>query len=525
MKRLCCLILVTLLMLSSAAGSETLQLIPADPVTLPAEAADEELSPRVFLGLSPDGKTLLTFTSEEVPLSEEEKAAAAEKAQKESGKETGSNSLPGRVKKQNSSDVSGTQITFHFCLIRDGELIPVKDNMEFGCGDPYQQLEKIKKRLSSFPGLNGLSWSEDGRYITLSDITMALSNMPACIPVIDTVSKEVWLAQSYNNNVLAEDFGSAYLTTMSRDGRYVYYISLSRDGGDPFFCFCRCATADGSREILCKTSYSDPMGYRPDSASNLVETADGSWLLSGLSGTEKSKDKGIALIRFAPAGDEWKADILPTMIPDLLASARFVYSPTTGYGLMLAFDNTRARAAMQVEQEMLISGGLPAGLARHVNLIRFHPGQDMHFDTWCMQRTGDTVDDMEMVSGAEYLAFLLTLASDMPIVPPPDYSAVEEMRNPGPIIYNLCWSPDGRNALLAVKTNLSGSNSLELYLLDPETMELRHVESPDNLIDMSLAAGSQLGTAYRPGISWNPDGTIVLLTGNGKISFFRLIGY
>ena len=47
LKRLCCLILVTLLMLCSAAGSETLQLIPADPVTLPAEAAELLESPEL----------------------------------------------------------------------------------------------------------------------------------------------------------------------------------------------------------------------------------------------------------------------------------------------------------------------------------------------------------------------------------------------------------------------------------------------------------------------------------------------
>lgn len=526
MKKICCLILASLLVLCSAAGAETLRLIPAGPVALPAEAGNGELSPKGFLGLSPDGKTLLLLTSEEVPLSEEEIAESAEKAPAQDAEETVSLRLPGRVKKTGNAPAPATRTVYHVFLFRDGELIPVEDNTEFGSGDPYHQMEKMKSLLPRLPGLNGLSWSDDSRYVTFSEVSMGLFGSFLSVPVIDTVSEEAWLAESYGGSVSDADFGSVCLSAVSRDGRYVYYVSLKRSDEGPFYCFCRCATGDGSREILCKTPYRDAAGYQLDSASNLVETADGSWLLSGLKGMGSGKAEGIALIRFAPTGNEWKADILPTMIPRMLSSARFVYSAAADYGLILIGNKAASQAAeIETEDSVQILNRLPAGLSKRVNLIRFHPDQDILFDVWYMQRTGETADDMKMVSGAEYLGFLQSISLGLPIVPPADYSPENELRNPGPMIYNACLSPDGRHALLAVKTNLPGGVSpMELYLLDPETMELRHVESPANVIGEVLAADSPIGYAYRPGIGWNPDGTIVLLTESGTIGFFRLAG-
>ncbi|MBR0514977.1 MAG: hypothetical protein IJK06_12110 [Clostridia bacterium] len=523
MKRLCCLILAALL-LYSAAGAETLRLKPVEsPVVLPAEMAGEALQPREYLGISPDGKTMLTYTVEEVPLTEEEIAAAQEKAQEKNSKVN--SSLPGRKSRKS---VPSTKTVYHLCLVRDGEMIPVAENLEFGAGDPNQYLDKFKSLLTSFPGVNGLSWSEDGRYVALSEYHFALEMSPAsrCVPVIDTVSNEIWMAESYGQKPADDNYGYMWLSAMSRDGQYVYYLVVRKENENKYLCFCRTATADGSREILCRTPYRQDTGYQPASGSNLVEAADGSWFLSGIYGSGNNRMNGIVLIRFRPSGEKWTADVLSTMIPGAIGASRFVYSPATGYGLMVARNmKTTSAEAVSVAEEVSSMYSAPLMAMNRINLLRFHPDEGTLFDAWYMRKTGDAVEDMEMVPAQDFLIYVQALAFSLSPEVPEGIDPAEEMRNPTPTILNVCMSPDGQQALLAVRPYLAGGNdgSMELYLLKPDTMELRHVALPANTISLNIAAGTPYSRAFLPGIEWNPDGTIVIHTNDNTIGFFNLV--
>ncbi len=85
-------------------------------------------------------------------------------------------------------------------------------------------------------------------------------------------------------------------------------------------------------------------------------------------------------------------------------------------------------------------------------------------------------------------------------------------------------SPDGRQALLAVRTKQSGEGETwALYLLDTETMEVRYVETPEGILGRELMASTSFGVIYRPGIDWHPDGTITLCQNGGTIGFFNLV--
>ena len=528
MKRLCCLILAALL-LYSAAGAETLRLKPVEsPVVLPAEMGGEALQPREYLGISPDGKTMLTYTVEEVPLTEEEIAAAQEKAKEKKEDSKVNSSLPGRKKSSKSAPVQTTKTVTTLCLVRDGQMVPLAENLAFCAADPEQYLEKLKVQIYAFPGVNGLSWSEDGRYTALSNYQLAVGMSPGsrCVPVIDTVSNEIWLAESYGQKPADDNYGYMWLSAMSRDGQYVYYLVVRKENENKYLCFCRTATADGSREILCRTPYSQDTGYQPASGSNLVEAADGSWFLSGIYGSGNNRMNGIVLIRFRPSGEKWTADVLSTMIPGAIDASRFVYSPATGYGLMVARNmKTTSVEAVSVAEMVSSMYSAPLMAMNRINLLRFHPDEGTLFDAWYMRKTGDTVEDMEMVPAQDFLIYVQALAFGLSPEVPEGIDPAEEMRNPTPTILNVCMSPDGQQALLAVRPYLAGGNdgSMELYLLKPDTMELRHVALPANTIGLNIAAGTPFSQAFLPGIEWNPDGTVVIHTNDGTIGFFNLV--
>ena len=149
------------------------------------------------------------------------------------------------------------------------------------------------------------------------------------------------------------------------------------------------------------------------------------------------------------------------------------------------------------------------------------------WDVWCLRRTGENNTDLEMVSASEYLQYvLLGVMGSLPDQYPEGFDARESLIHPNPVITNACLSPDGRYALLCVNTRERDESSRRmiclLYLLDMETMEIRRVEAPEGTVSETLWTNTAYGRAYRPGMSWNPDGTIVLINGNSRIEFFRL---
>lgn len=95
--------------------------------------------------------------------------------------------------------------------------------------------------------------------------------------------------------------------------------------------------------------------------------------------------------------------------------------------------------------------------------------------------------------------------------------------HPPPYIYNACFSPDGRYALLYTRqTGAADPKMAQLYLLSLETMEVIQVELPEETISNNLAAGTPLGRRYEPGMVWHSDGTLVILTKGNGIRLFHL---
>ena len=483
-----------------------------------------------FLGLSPDGKTILCMmaTTTEIDVPQEDSAEKSEDTEKV---RVSTSELTGRKKQSgNTGNRKTTKTLYQPCMIRDGIVIPIRLNAERGDGDPHGMLEKDMGYISNWgvSGTDGLSWSSDGRFVTFSDLVRTWSgNQHMDVPVADTAAGEAWLAQSYVNNFLIEGGGTVYISRMDRNGDYVYYLAREHDDQDgAAYHFCRTTPEGKDREILYRVFPVPGWGFELLSSSRMTEAADGSWLLTCIDGTGREKTDEHLLVRLAPSGGEWTAEKYPTGIAKGMSVMQFEYSAASGYGLMI-MRNINTMAADQALLMESPSGiiAIANGVTDRMGLVRWLPGEPMACDTWYMRRTGEGPADVEMVSGEEYRRYAWGLFADRENLPemPEDFDEKEAMVNPVPMISGICLSPDGRYALMDVCFRDWERGTHRLYLLDVETMDVRPVEAPEGTASNLLIANSAVADQhFRQGMIWNPDGTILINTQYAGIQFFRM---
>ena len=416
-----------------------------------------------------------------------------------------------------------TETVYSLCMVRGGEIVPIVLNAERGNGDPYGALEELAKQLFSMAnnGTIALSWTADSRYVTLSDIRRVIErpNFSLDVPVVDTVAGEAWLADSYERkSLLAEGFGCIYLSRMSRDGRYVYYTGLMNDtvGGEigRFTRFCRCAVEGGEREILFNILY-DGSFYEPLASSDLIEAADGSWLMQGR--TRRTGES--AIIRFRPEGDTWTAETIPEQPIPILSPEKIQMpaSADTGIALLVNRNSMEARAGADGQND--IAALMPIG--KQVNLMRIRSGEAYACDVWYMRRTGENPQDVEMIPGDESLAYLQEYAKGLEPETPESFDLRESMIHPVPNIFDACISPDGKYALLAVSMQ-DAEWRYGVYLLNLETMEVRPVSPAEGMTAKDL--GNYVMYAQKTsGAQWLPDWTIMIPSGSREKLYFRLV--
>ncbi len=494
---------------------------------MPPVEMEEGSSLTGFLGLSPDGKTILCMmgTTTEIDVPQETSAEkTAEKARI-------SNTLPGRKQQSgNTKNRKMTETLYQPCMIRDGKVIPIRLNAERGDGDPHGMLENDMGYISNWGviGTDGISWSSDGRFVTFSNLVRTrFGNQHMDVPVADTAAGEAWLAQSYVKNFLIEGGGTVYISRMDRNGDYVYYLAHEYDDQDgAAYHFCRTTPEGKDREILYRVFPVPGWGFELLSSSRMTQAADGSWLLTCIDGTGREKTDEHLMVRLAPSGGEWTAEKYPTGIARGMSVMQFEYSAASGYGFMIM----RNTNAMTMDQAVLTESAsgintIAAGITDRVNLVRWLPGEPMACDTWYMRRTGEGPADVEMVSGEEYRRYARGLLADGENLPeiPGDFDEKEAIVNPVPMIGGICLSPDGRYALMDVCFRDWERGTHRLYLLDVETMDVRPVEAPEGTAGELLIANSLLADRHFPqGMIWNPDGTILINTQYAGIQFFRM---
>ena len=410
---------------------------------------------------------------------------------------------------------------------RDGKVTPITLNLERGVGDPFDK-EKFLLRALSFdmPAQEGVSWSEDGRYIALSDFDRCASEMQSIdVPVLDVTTGEVYLVDSFARKMSDPQMGMVYLSRIDRAGKYLYYLVYFRDEEKvKHYCFCRCPAEGGEREILYDMAYSENPDFDIVSGSSLYEAADGSWMLAG---TEPEGGRGrswLAMIRFRDTGNGWTAEVNNLRVPSPSWGFSLQgWSPESGWGLFCLKHTTRPRKSdSQSDYSELYNG-----MISRVNLLRVQAGGEVTGDVWYMIRTGEGKGDVEFLPATDYLNAVKVTGNayaEGEEAELAEWSAANAGEHEGYVFPNgydsgrfieeynrlllvtcAAVSPDGHYAII----NAGGLGQYALYIVQMETMEVRPVDAPEGVAGLTLT-DSSMGRNFRPGIVWNEDGTLLI---------------
>ena len=165
----------------------------------------------------------------------------------------------------------------------DGTAIPVHFNPSMGIGDPFGKEKTINGIFTknTFPALEGLSWSPDGRYITFTYPRGIVQLYSADVPVLDTATGDVYFADSYARKASEDGFGIVTASQFSRDGNSIYYLLVYTTEGQTRYQFCRCTLQGDDKQVLYDVPQDDQIPFEIGAYSTLTEAADGSWLSAG----------------------------------------------------------------------------------------------------------------------------------------------------------------------------------------------------------------------------------------------------
>ena len=416
---------------------------------------------------------------------------------------------------------------------RDGKVLPITLNTERGIGNPFNKEKIVMKFLQRQPGQEGLSWSEDGRYAAISDCQMAGSQIASAdAAVLDVSNGEVYLADSFSRKRSDAEYGVVLLNRIDRAGKYLYYLAtMFGEDGQSHLCFCRCPVEGGEREILYDIADNGNAAFDVCSGSCMYETADGSWMLAGTDRNSTDRYSRLAVIRFSDSGDGWTAQVhsLPLLSRVWWYSLQG-WSSISGYGLFclknsrMAMETLESAAYLMPQSETAV---LVGGMIWHVGLLRIRTSGEITYDVWYLAGTGEGEEDVKLFPATDYLNAIRLTAGNYEGSEESELSGwlgtngteqdgsyfpngydseknTDELNRLLPVTCTAV-SPDGNYALV----NAGKDGRYRLYMIRLETMEVLPVEAPEGVAGVSLT-DTPLGTAFRPGIVWNRDGTLLI---------------
>ncbi len=431
------------------------------------------------------------------------------------------------------STVIGRSSAGTIFFVRDGQVIPVTAAPERGAGDPWNRLEKELASLKRvIPDIEGFSWSPDGRYLLLTSLQLALQKSECLdLMMVDTRTGEAFQEQAYLGGSMEQGtlmkalqdpaFGMVIEARFDASGEYIFMIARIHAYSESYSLY-RYSLSGQRTELLLEDLKIARVGRM------LYEMSDGSWLVMVSSKGASSPDSRDLVIRYRPDGtgpDRLERGVLGLKIRNIQAS----YSSASGYGLILVC-SPAAGKVNYAAQASVGSDALPAKtfvtpeLFTTPRLNRITP-EGIDLDSYW-----EPVADPEAPAGIRFTELsreavdLITryiLNEEMTPEEKETLCAYSQRLTDEriPRVNCLCQSPGGRFALLNLSPDFSGE---AIYcLMDLTDMAVYPVEAPEEL--GAVPYNSAMGAAFFPGMVWNDDGTLLILSaGSDAAGVWRL---
>lgn len=351
----------------------------------------------------------------------------------------------------------------------DGQVIPVTMNESRGVPDTYGRLAELYGLGARAIGNEGVTWSPDGRYITLNNYRFSATRYVGSYNpmLLDTVTGEMYLAATYNDDVLnASESWIPFSSVFSRDGKYLY---VAMAGMAPTRVVrIDLQTLAQETLITCTYNLSGP---------SLCETADGRLLFGGTDFRESTPEVLISLSE-VQRGWIWTSHDFAIPSADLRWS-KLLYS--------------------KAHDAVVAYGG--GGTLFDISLLQFVRCSDESFGDLDVAWWIPSIDAQK----AEKVAI-----SDM------DYEKRSSMD--GINIMDMTLSPDGEYALLICREkSLESYGEMALLALRLEDMTLTRISGVDEITLYNCSVWSEYS-----GISWFGN-TVLFVDMNGASHVYTIV--
>lgn len=374
-------------------------------------------------------------------------------------------------------------------VTRNGSVRPFVKAEGRGAEDPYGRLDVFLHCAAYLPGVQGVSWTPDGRYAVMDLLQEFYTKFIPYDPVIlDTWTGEAFLAAAYPGvNILDEGpFATVHQARFSSDGRYLYYNMISFPesvGGEGRqYRWIRCDMETGAAETLLSIPMADWGNYQ--NMPGLFETPGGG-LITVIGETHFLE----TLTR--REGGQWQRRLTPLKGNTWWPNGQMNASPLSGWGLV------------QRDFSATVNG---------YTLLQMTGNGVKELYSWgfCQEflEETQTLSDIRIAQiqfGGKYPQFKAPEGSSGPMLG---------------VSSRLCLSPDGGKALVYLHPWMP-FGVREIRLLDLASMTMAPVAVPEDAFGDALEDPTGKVFFFYPGITWEQNDTVLMLCGD-TVKAFRL---
>ena len=369
-----------------------------------------------------------------------------------------------------------------YFVLRGKTLTAIRPVHDRGVSDEHGKLEEHDQE--SILGHAGIEWSPDGRYAVKTNPHAALTTIKFStypLVIMDTYTGEMFLANALGGKRMKDEGGISALTGVefSPDSRYLYCTVYGNTYGD-IGTLLRYDLETGESTPLVSSSATP---YMP----HLDMLRDGS-----LISTNFTKDN-TGLLVYQMIGDTWHAREMNLPEPPQHVKLYInEYSANSDYSLStISFYTGSDMGLMRTRSQDSF-----AGLGQYWVIDDFDSAEAVTINIDDFSST--TLDDItsgaaDGVTGPGINDLFLT-------------------------IIDMALSPDGYYAIICVEKN----GEYAILMLDLETMHLVRISAPSDLLSMALT-GTITSTPYAvTGLTWFPDGRLIIPDSDGTPGIYIL---